>query len=51
MTTFKRIKYDKLSKGIIDGVAGVFAAIIEECDEKVLSAVFKKLNIQKVEDE
>jgi hypothetical protein len=38
-------------KGIVDGVAGVFAAIIEECDEEILSAVFKKLNIQKVEDE
>lgn len=38
-------------KGMVDGVAGVIATIIEECDEDLLSAVFKKLNIQKIEDE
>lgn len=38
-------------KGIVDGVAGVISAIFEECDEDLLSAVFKKLKIQKIVDE
>lgn len=36
--------------GFIDGVAGVIAAIFEECDEKMLTAIFQKLNIRKVDN-
>ena len=36
--------------GFIDGVAGVIAAIFEECDEEMLTAIFQKLNIRKVDN-
>jgi len=38
-------------KGLVDAIAGMLAAIFDECDEELLSAVFKKLNIRKVEDD
>ena len=37
--------------GFVDGVAGVIQAIFEECDEEILTAIFQKLNIQKVDND
>ncbi len=42
---------EEYRNGFVYGVAGVIAAIFEECDEEMLTAIFQKLNIKKIDND